>query len=221
MQMTDCESCENKYGFIYKVISPSGKEYIGQVTEFFKGGRKNGIRTRWLKHCGSARRYDKKGCLVLNSAIRLYGSQNFTVVRLMKCKLDVIDMFEQLYIKTHKTLVPHGYNIQDGGTHTKHSEETCRKRSASLKALLKDPKKRKVWSLAKLGKSQGPTKRKCKRTFNQNLPKYIHYRESHGGKYKGYVVEHPNGNKRFGKQKFSLEENLRKAKEYLKQISNN
>lgn len=207
------------YGFIYKLRSPSGKEYIGQVTEFFRSGKKNGIRCRWLRHCSSAKRHDKKGCLVLNSAIRKYGSENFTVIRLMKCKLDVSDMFEQLYIKTHKTMVPHGYNLQSGGTFTKHCEETCRKRSASLKALLKDPKKRKIWSLAKLGKPQPPTKRRCKKSVNQNLPKYIHYTESHGGKYKAYVVEHPNGKKRFGKQKYSLEENLRKAKEYLDQIT--
>ena len=89
----------------------------------------------------------------------------------------------------------------------------------SLKALLKDPKKRKIWSLAKLGKPQAPTKRKCKNSMNQNLPKYITYRESHNGKYKGYVVEHPNGNKRFGKQRYTLEENLRKATEYICQIS--
>lgn len=56
--------------------------------------------------------------------------------------------------------------------------------------------------------------------FIYNLPKYIYYRESHGGKYKGYVVEHTNGNKRFGKQKYSLEEKLRKAKDYLKKITN-
>ena len=207
------------YGFIYKLRSPSGKEYIGQATEFLRSGDKKGIRGRWLQHCASARRHDKKGCLVLNNAIRRYGSENFTVIRLMKCNLDIIDLFEELYIKTHKTQVPHGYNLQAGGTFTKHSKETCRKRSASLKTLLKDPKKRKIWSLAKLGKPQPPTKRRCKKSVNQSLPKYIHYRESYGGKYKGYVVEHPSGNKRFGKQKYSLEENLRKAKEYLKQIT--
>ena len=58
-------------------------------------------------------------------------------------------------------------------------------------------------------------KRKCKKAHNQDLPKYIYYRESHGGKYKGYVVEHPKGTKRFGRKIFSLEENLEKAKEYL------
>lgn len=61
-------------------------------------------------------------------------------------------------------------------------------------------------------------KKKCKKAHNQNLPKYIYYRESHGGKYKGYVVEHPNGTKRFGKRIYTLEENLNKAKVYLKSI---
>ena len=207
------------YGFIYKLRSPSGKEYIGQAVEFLTRGERKGIRGRWLQHCSSAKRHDKKGCLVLNTAIRKYGPENFTIIRLMRCKMNVIDLFEQLYIKTHKTQVPNGYNIQSGGTFTTHCEETCKKRSASLKALLKDPKKRKIWSLAKLGKPQAPTKRKCKKSINQNLPKYITYRESHNGKYKGYVVEHPNGNKSFWKQRYTLEEKLRKAKEYLTQIS--
>ena len=207
------------HGFIYKLRSPSGKEYIGQTSECRRNGERRGIRVRWLEHCSSAKRHDKKGCLVLNTAIRKYGPEKFTIIRLMRCKLDVIDLFEQLYIRTHNTMVPNGYNLQSGGTFTKHSEETCKKRSMSLKALLKDPKKRKIWSLAKLGKPQAPTKRKCKNSMNQNLPKYITYRESHNGKYKGYVVEHPNGNKRFGKQRYTLAENLRKATEYICQIS--
>ena len=61
-------------------------------------------------------------------------------------------------------------------------------------------------------------KKKCKKAHNQNLPKYIYYRESHGGKYKGYVVENPNGTKRFGKKIHTLEQNLDLAKAYLKSI---
>ena len=40
-----------KKGFIYKIVSPNGKAYIGQVTEFLKNGEKKGIRGRWLQHC--------------------------------------------------------------------------------------------------------------------------------------------------------------------------
>ena len=60
---------ENK-GFIYKIISPSNKAYIGQVTEYLRNGKKKGIRGRWLQHCCSAK--TNKGCIYLNNAIRKY-----------------------------------------------------------------------------------------------------------------------------------------------------
>ncbi len=202
-------------GFIYKIISPSNKAYIGQVTEYLRNGEKKGIRGRWLQHCRSAR-YNK-GCTYFNNAITKYKPENFKIIQLMKCNLDVIDLYEELFIKTHNTLAPNGYNLQTGGTFTKHSKETCKKRSESLKKLLKDPEKRRIWSEAKLGKIQ-KEKRKCKKAHNQNLPKYIYYRESHGGKYKGYVVDHPNGSKRFSKKKYTLEQNLNLAKAYLMSI---
>ncbi len=204
----------DRYGFIYKIVSPNGKAYIGQVTEYLKSGEKKGIRGRWLDHCSSAKRDDKKGCRVLNNAIRMYRSENFKIIQLMKCNLDLLDLYEELFIKTHNTLVPNGYNLQTGGTFTKQSEQTCQKISESMKKLLQDPEKRKIWSQAKLGKIQ-KTKRKCKKKHNQNLPKYIYYTESHGGKYKRYVVEYQGKFKSFGKKKFTLEENLHKAKLYL------
>lgn len=206
-----------KYGFIYKITSPSNKSYIGQVVEFEKNGNFKGIKGRWLQHCRSSK--SKKGCVYLNNAINKYKAENFRILKLMKCNLQVIDLFEQLFIKTHNTLSPNGYNLQTGGTFTTHSKETCKKRSNSLKKLLTDPIKRKIWSEAKKGKKQ-KNKRKCKKKINQNLPKYIYYRESKCGKYNGYVVEHPNGTKRFGKKKFTLEENLKKSKEYLNSIIN-
>jgi hypothetical protein len=205
-------------GFIYKIISPNNKAYIGQVIEFNKDGSKKGIRGRWLQHCNSAKYNPKKGCNYFNNAINKHGKDNFKIIKLMKCKLDKIDLFEEFYIKTHKTLVPNGYNLQTGGTNTKHSIQTCKKRSESLKKLLEDPNKRKIWSMAKKGKIQ-KFKRKCKKICNQNLPKYIYYRESNGGKYKGYVVEHPKGSKRFGKSKFTLEENLNMAILYTDNLS--
>lgn len=206
-----------KYGFIYKITSPSNKSYIGQVIEFEKNGNLKGIRGRWLQHCRSAK--TKKGCIYLNNAINKYKPKNFKIIKLMKCNLQYIDLFEQLFIKTHNTLVPNGYNLQTGGTFTTHSKETCKKRSDSLKKLLTDPIKRKIWSKAKLGKIN-KNKRKCKKKCNQTLLKYIYYRESHEGKYKGYVVEHPKGTKRFGKSMFTLEQNLEKAEQYLNSIIN-
>ena len=65
----------------------------------------------------------------------------------------MLDLFEELYIKTHNILAKMDiiYKQED---FTKHSKETCKKRSESLKKLLKDPEKRKIWSEAKLVKSK-------------------------------------------------------------------
>lgn len=201
-----------EHGFIYKITAPSGKSYIGQVVEFLRDGSRKGISGRWKQHCASAKCNPNKGCVYLNRAIVKYGEEQFTVEELFYGEVNLLDENEKKFIKTYNTLAPDGYNLQSGGTNTKHSAETCKKRSLSMKKLLQDPKKRLKWRDAKLGKRG--KKRKCKKHWNANLPKYIYYRE-YKGKYKGYQVEHPNGRKRFGKSKFTLEENLTKAKEYL------
>ena len=64
-------------------------------------------------------------------------------------------------------------------------------------------------------------RRKCKKSVNQDLPKYIYYRESKCGKYKGYTVEHPNGTKRFTKSSMSLEKRLEKAIQHLNELEKN
>ena len=209
-------SIYTQQGYIYRLTSPSGKSYIGQTVKFLRSGRKKGISTRWLQHCNCAKRNPDEGSRVLNHAINKYGPENFKVEELLCCNVNDLDFYETKFIDEYNTLVPNGYNLQVGGTFTKHSDETCKKRSASMKKLLRDPKKRLIWREAKLGKRG--KKRKCKKAINNGLPKYIYFRESHGGKYKGYVVDHPNGTKRFGKQKYSLEKNLTLAMEYVKSI---
>jgi len=205
-------------GFIYKIISPDNKGYIGQVVEYLSNGDKKGIEGRWKQHINNSKKCDT----YLSRAINKYKPENFQIIKLMKCNIHDLDLFEQLYIKTHNTLAPNGYNLQTGGTNTIHSDITCKKRSISLKKMLTDPDKRLIWSKAKLGKIQ-PNKRKCKNLINQDLPKYIYYKEWHNGKYKGYCVEHPNVQNKskvkvFSKSKYTLEQNLDEAKKYLQQI---
>tara|TARA_A100001015_G_scaffold224973_1_gene253834 strand:+ start:1096 stop:1707 length:612 start_codon:yes stop_codon:yes gene_type:complete len=197
-------------GFIYKLTSPSNKSYIGQVVEFLKNGRKKGVKRRWLQHCRAAMRNDTRGCICLNNAIRKYNPENFTVEVLLYCNIDDLDVYEKQFIEWFDTLAPNGYNLQSGGTNTKHSDQTCKKRSLSMKTMLKDPKKRLIWRNAKLGKRG--KKRKCKKSCNQNLPKYIYSRTN------GYVVDHPNGFKSFRKSRNTLDTNLKLAKEYLKSL---
>tara|TARA_B100000902_G_scaffold202164_1_gene192673 strand:- start:2266 stop:2904 length:639 start_codon:yes stop_codon:yes gene_type:complete len=201
---------DKRCGLIYKLTSPNNKSYIGQVVQFLKDGRKKGVRGRWLQHCGSARRNCKDGCVYLNRAIRKYKPENFTIEILIYCDIDKLDMYEKQFIDIYDTLTPNGYNLQEGGASGKHSKETCKKRSLSMKKMLKDPEKRLIWRNAKLGKRG--KKRKCKNSCNQNLPKYIYSRTN------GYVVEHPNGTGSFRKSRNTLDTNLKLAKEYLKSL---
>jgi len=99
------------------------------------------------------------------------------------------------------------------------SEEELKKLNCNTNSIIKQLEK---LTKSKPKKSQiiNKNKRKCKKKINKNLPKYIYYRESHEGKYKGYVVEHPKGTKRFGKSIFTLEQNLEKAEQYLNSIIN-
>lgn len=215
-------------GFIYKIESPSGKVYIGQVVEYinrkFRGSyikEKKGIEGRWKQHVNSSKskeRINNYGCSYIHRAILKYGPDKMKVSQLMKVDSDKLDLFEEFYIKMYKSLTPDGYNLQTGGTNTKHSKITCQKRSASLKKLFIDnPEKREVWKNAKLGKVQ-KNKRKCKNPKNQDLPKYIYHRSYNRGKYEGYRVEHPKGSKTFSKSCYSMEERLNQAIDYINEL---
>lgn len=155
----------------------------------------------------------------MNRAIKKYGSERFLVETLCYVSRDIIDDTETKEIKDNNTLAPNGYNLQTGGTFTKHSEITCKKRSESLKKLLEDPEKRKVWSEAKKGKQQNKLRKRQKDEDNE-LPKYlIHYKS---GKYEGYAIScHPKcKNKKITKSKFTMEEKLEMALEYLRYLDN-
>ena len=205
-------------GFIYKITSPEKKSYIGQVVEYLSNGDRKGINSRWKQHINNSKKKDT----YFSRAIIKYGHTNFKIEQLMKCKKKDLDLFEELFIKTHNTLAPNGYNLQTGGTNTTHSKETCLKRSNSLKKLLENPDKREIWSKAKKGKVQ-KNKRKFKNEINQELPKYIHYQEWSNGRYNGYRIEHPNiknksKSKGFYKSTLTLEEKLTEAKIFLQNI---
>lgn len=205
-------------GVVYQITSPSGKSYIGQTQNFLSNGKKKGFNIRWKQHINSAfGKNPEKGCRLLNNAIRKYSPSSFNYLILIETDIDKLDLFEEFYIKIKNTLVPNGYNLQKGGTFTKHSKETCEKRSKSLKKLLENPEKRKIWSEVKKGKQQSK-KRNRKNDQDNSLPKYIlHYKS---GKYEGYEVNsHPKcKSKKFTKSKMTMNEKLNLAKNFVKSL---
>lgn len=200
------------YTLIYLIISPNNKYYIGQVKE------SKGIQTRWKQHVNTAKRNINEGSRVLNMAILKYGEEEFIIKQLCKIKSSLKDITEQFCISYFNSMVPNGYNLQSGGTFTKHSIETCQKRSKSLKKLLKNPDKRKIWSNAKKNRSQG-IKNNRKHEEDKVLPKYIRRIR---GKYEGYCVDsHPLCKcKKFTSKKLTMENKLNLAIQFLNNLNN-
>lgn len=200
------------YVLIYKITSPSNKCYIGQVKE------SKGVRVRWKQHIQTAKKDNTKGSRLLNSAILKYGENNFKIEILCKIHENIKDITEQFCISLYKSQTPNGYNLQSGGTYTIHSEETRNKRSESLKKLLENPEKRKIWSDVKKNRSQG-LKDNRKYSEDKCLPKYIRRIR---GKYEGYCIDsHPLCKcKKFTSIKLTMGEKLTLATEYLEILNN-
>jgi group I intron endonuclease len=108
-------------GFIYKIENKiDGKIYIGQTIR--------DIETRFKEHL-------KKGsnCRYLNRALEKYGKKNFKCEIICVSKDCDLDDEEIKYIKEYDSLVPNGYNLREGGNNSKHSDETKKKISETLK----------------------------------------------------------------------------------------
>ena len=110
------------FGYIYMITSPSEKSYIGQT--------RLAVAKRWKLHCCS-----KRGCTYLLNAIHKYGKSMMSVSIIGVYPISDLNDQETIAIKKHKTRVPHGYNINEGGgNRLSVSDTTKRKQSeASLK----------------------------------------------------------------------------------------
>lgn len=207
-------------GKIYCITSPSGKQYIGQVVDYIKRKdryEKKGIEARWKQHCSTAYSNISSGCTYLNFAIRKYSKESFIIKEIHSCDISKLNYWEEYYINKYNTLVPNGYNLISGGKcNSRHSEVTCKKRSDSLKQLLQNEDKKKIWSNAKKGI---PQKKKRKRLNDEDncLPKYVRRIR---GKYSGYAIDsHPKCKcKKFTSLKYSMEEKYKLTIEYLNSL---
>ena len=110
-------------GCIYKIANTvNGKAYIGQTSRDIE---KRVIHEHFNGHTGSR---------LLSNAIKKYGVDSFSYEILYEGIIpELLDSFEIQAIELHNTLTPHGYNLAFGGRGGKHSPETRRKMSESLK----------------------------------------------------------------------------------------
>jgi len=188
-------------GEIYCITSPSNKKYIGQCVKQLSNGKNWGYINRWREHIRDSK--TRNYCRLLNSAIKKYEPENFQLEILKECNIDELDYYEKYYIEHYNTMSPNGYNLREGGSTSRYSEETNQLKRASM-----------------IGKNLGKDypKRIRKREIDNDLPKYIRYYIDSSGK-EGYrISHHPNlKDKSFLSKNTPLDEKLQQALNYINQ----
>jgi group I intron endonuclease len=174
------------YGIIYKVENKvNGKVYIGQTIY--------GLNKRKLEHIND-HRYNS----ILTKAIRKYGRDNFKWDVIDEAdNQDVLNMLERLHISRYESLtIQWGYNIQEGGSNGKHSDETKRKISKNHAHISgkNHPHYGKVGKDHPMyGKHHSSESKEKLRQFNigkiQSLKQRKNSSDSHVGKYPGAQLD--------------------------------
>lgn len=211
-------------GYIYCITSPSGKRYIGQTIR--------NPHKRYKEHCKA-----QSGCLLLINAIKKYGESSIKMEILLEINDYLLDIYEERFIAFYNTIEPFGYNIRKGGSTSVFSEES-RNRMRLSKLGEKnhnygksrtDEAKHAI-SLAKKGEKHHFYGKELTiehklslsvshKKYDDTLPMYIGYIKKRPQYYQssGYVVaNHPNLKmKYFTSKKYSMEEKLKQAMDYL------
>jgi hypothetical protein len=216
-------------GEIYLIRNKeNGKCYVGQaMKEIGKINRKWGTNGRWKSHLREAKNTEEKGqkdhCVLLNQAIRKYGKDAFEVSTLCECNtIEDMNIKENEYIQQYKSLVPHGYNLNYGGSRGKDSPETCEKKRLMRLGQTHDAETKKSISKGQLGNRR--TTKKRSNPEDADLPKYI-MAQRRKGILIGYVVNSfPVGTdtKQYITKSFSNKKNpeeaLQNAKDFLEDL---
>ena len=234
-------------GFIYRLIFPNNKSYIGQTS-------------RTVKQRIQAHKSISGHCPAVENAIQKYG--DFKTEILLEINDEMLNYYEIKFIELYDTFGPNGYNLTPGGEGYKHTEETIQKMKEShshrivhddwkkaisdgLKGHVHSEETKKKLSEAKLKNPtviSEETRDKMRETFSSieyrekcskshrkhntdiDIPRYIHRVDKtrpNGSNYTGYVVRVPNNpEKYFVSMQLSDEEKLNLAINFIKEKEN-
>jgi group I intron endonuclease len=134
-------------GWIYQIKNIiNDKVYIGQTTQ-------HNVATRWGEHIKSINS-DVDSYLI--RAFKLHGIENFVFSVLSEIPNDQLDNAEIDAISNKNSLSPNGYNIREGGSRGKHSQESIDKiRESHIGKKHTDETKEKLRQL-NIGKKHTP-----------------------------------------------------------------
>jgi len=110
-------------GFIYILTFPNMKSYVGQTTRR--------LSKRFAEH-----RQDDSNCVLLKRAIDKYGWDSITIITNEMVNEELDDQ-EEFLIASLGTLSPKGYNLREGGSRGKDSQETRERKSEAMKQVLR------------------------------------------------------------------------------------
>ena len=106
-------------GVIYMIKNKiNGKIYIGQTIR--------SVEKRFKRH-----QRKSSECPAISAAIKKHGWENFEK-DWYECPDEDLNFDEELLVRELNTMVPHGYNLKEGGGNGKPSDETKQKISESL-----------------------------------------------------------------------------------------
>jgi hypothetical protein len=166
------------YGQIYLITSPSGKQFIEATDIMFQGNHA-------IFH------NIKRNSKLMIKELEEYGEDNLTIEKLLTCKKDYLDHYQEIYIKEYNTLYPNGLNYPKI-----HSEDTKKKISNTL-----------IENTIRYGHN------------GQQLPKYIKYIDWVDRK--GYaIISHPKCKKKdFTKKSKTMDELYQEALNHLEKLN--
>jgi group I intron endonuclease len=133
-------------GYIYKIINPSGKIYIGQTTDLKR------------RHKEYERLYINKSQSKIYNSIKKYGWDKHILEVLEECLLENINLREEYYINLYNS-VDEGLNICHSGQAIARGRvkdtEWRKKIGESHKGLKHSDETKKLMSISNTGKNKG------------------------------------------------------------------
>ena len=146
-------------GFIYAI-------YNNNTNKMYVGKTERTIELRWKGHISESKQNIKNQSWYLNNSIRKYGIDSFELHEIISCSNDLLNQWEEFYIKNLNTMVPNGYNLTKGGEGCKPSEETRFKMSLWQKGKSKSQKHRE--NMSQYAKNRPDSHRKKIAEANRN-----------------------------------------------------
>lgn len=143
--MTGLNFTARPYGIVYQIRhKTTGKSYVGQTV--------GTISERWRRHVKT------DCCRLLHRAIKKHGEDSFEIFQIDTAfSKEELDQLEDHHIRRLNTLSrSHGYNLREGGSWGKHSEESRAIMSEKVQKALLRPEYRQALSRGQKGRPHSP-----------------------------------------------------------------